>query len=77
MSDNFAAFKALGRMMLNVGLMLAYHCDQYGNILEFRECSDLSVQVVNFNQIVFLHAHWACFLIQLSYMEEVSKNIMI
>lgn len=24
------AFKALGMLMMEVGLMLAYHCDQYG-----------------------------------------------
>ncbi|KAF2304566.1 hypothetical protein GH714_033615 [Hevea brasiliensis] len=31
------AFKALGKLILDVGLMVAYHCDQYGNIsmLEF------------------------------------------
>lgn len=26
-----AAFKALGKLILNVGFMLAYHCDRYGN----------------------------------------------
>ncbi|GMQ06669.1 hypothetical protein CsSME_00051161 [Camellia sinensis var. sinensis] len=25
------AFKALGKLILDVGLMVAYHCDRYGN----------------------------------------------
>jgi hypothetical protein len=26
----FVAFKALGKLMMEVGLMLAHHCDRYG-----------------------------------------------
>lgn len=27
---NLVAFKALAKLMLDVGLLLAYHCDKYG-----------------------------------------------
>jgi hypothetical protein len=27
---SFVAFKGLGKLMLEVGLMLAHHCDRYG-----------------------------------------------
>lgn len=30
---HYAAFKALGKMILDVGLLLAHHCDQYGKCL--------------------------------------------
>ena len=26
----YVAFKALGKLIFDIGLMLAYHCDQYG-----------------------------------------------
>ena len=38
--DNwFAAFKALGKLILDVGLMLAYHCDQYGKFSPPENCN--------------------------------------
>lgn len=32
---DLAAFKGLGKMILDVGLMLAYHCDRYGKCMIF------------------------------------------
>lgn len=30
---NLVAFKSLGKLLLDVGLMLAYHCDRYGILI--------------------------------------------
>lgn len=31
--DLLVAFKSLGKLLLDVGLMLAYHCDTYGILI--------------------------------------------
>lgn len=31
----YVAFKALGKLILDVGLLLAYHCDGYGNFSSY------------------------------------------